>query len=219
MIATPDGGDWGSGALGYTVIEREINRGASFPPTMLAHRVAATAASLMAATCVAAVVILAADGRPGTEEPLPATALAQEETARRLETAGLGGIFRCRSRSTAQREHPRQRTMDAAGLAVACSPERRPLPVSPGGAVGHTVPRLAGRRHGPRSVVIHAACVSCAQVPLVHGDGERAAAAGQAASRPGQALVHAGALRAADGGLVRGHAVHELGARGDRPRG
>jgi len=139
---------------------------------MVAHRVAATAASLMAAACVAAVVILAADGRP-TEEPLPATALAQEETARRLETAGLGGIFRRRSRSTAQRERPRQRTMAPAGLAVtAASGALATLPVSPGGAVGHTVPRSAGRGHGPRSVVIHAACVSCAQVPLVHGDGE-----------------------------------------------
>ena len=86
----------------------------------MAHRVAATAASLMAAARVAAVVILAADGRP-TEEPLPATALAQEETARRLETAGLGGIFRRRSRSTAQRERPRQRTMAPAGLAVSAA--------------------------------------------------------------------------------------------------
>ena len=106
---------------------------------MVAHKVAATAAALMAAACVAAVVILAADGRPGTEEPLPATALAQEETARRLETAGLGGIFRRRSWSTAQRERPRQRTMAPAGLAVAtaglrsvgnppCQPWRRHRP-------------------------------------------------------------------------------------------
>ena len=129
---------------------------------MVAHRVAATAASLMAAACVAAVVILAADGRPGTEEPLPATALAQEETARRLETAGLGGIFRRRSRSTAQREQPRQRTMAPAGLAVAaaglrsvgnppCQPWRRHRPHR--AALGRPRPWSAFGCH-PRGVCV-----------------------------------------------------------------
>ena len=61
-------------------------------------RVVATAASLVAAACVAAVLLVATTGRTGTGEPLAAAAIPQEETARRLETAGLGGIFRHRSR-------------------------------------------------------------------------------------------------------------------------
>ena len=64
----------------------------------MVHRVVATAVSLVAAACVAAVVIVAASGRTGTEAPLAAAVVSQEETARRLETAGLGGIFRRRSR-------------------------------------------------------------------------------------------------------------------------
>ena len=64
----------------------------------MVHRVVVTAASLVAAACVAAVVIVAANGRTGTEAPLAAAVVSQEETARRLETAGLGGIFRRRSR-------------------------------------------------------------------------------------------------------------------------
>ena len=74
-----------------------------FLATMLAYRVA----SLMAATCVAAVVILAADGRPGTEEPLPATALAQEETARRLETAAASAA----SSGAAAGQQPNESTL------------------------------------------------------------------------------------------------------------
>ena len=64
----------------------------------MVHRVVVTAASLVAAACVAAVVIVAANGRTGKEAPLAAAVVSQEETARRLETAGLGGIFRRRSR-------------------------------------------------------------------------------------------------------------------------
>ena len=62
------------------------------------HRAVATAASLVAAACVAAVLIVATNGRTGAGEPLAAAAIPQQETARRLETAGLGGIFRHRSR-------------------------------------------------------------------------------------------------------------------------
>jgi len=64
---------------------------------MRAHPIVVTAASLVAAACVTVVVIAATNGHTGTEEPLAATANPHEETARRLETAGLGGIFRYRS--------------------------------------------------------------------------------------------------------------------------
>ena len=47
--------------------------------------------------------------------------------------------------------------MAPAGLAVAAASGALAIPVSPGRAIGHTVPRSAGRGHGPRSVVLHAA--------------------------------------------------------------
>ena len=62
----------------------------------MVHRVVVTAAALVAAAVI--IVIVAANGRTGTEAPLAAAVVSEEETARRLETAGLGGIFRRRSR-------------------------------------------------------------------------------------------------------------------------